>query len=64
MQHSMLHHDIQLVFMSYIVSCNSNYHSRVMQVVSNTELERDVIEGKFHNGRAAVIQFIAKKEHK
>jgi hypothetical protein len=32
------------------------------QVVTNQELVRDVVEGKFHTGKGAVVQFIAVKE--
>lgn len=33
-----------------------------LTIVRNEELVREVVEGKYHTGQAAVVQFIAKKE--
>lgn len=32
-----------------------------LDIIRNEELERDVIEGKYHTGKAAVVQFIGRK---
>jgi len=32
-----------------------------LDVIRNEELVRDVVEGKYHNGRAAVVQFVGRK---
>ena len=32
-----------------------------LEVLRNEELEREVVEGKYHTGKAAVVQFIGKK---
>ena len=45
------------------------YSSKILQeslqgsldILKNEELERDVVEGKYHVGRAAVVQFIGRK---
>lgn len=34
-----------------------------LEVIRNTETERDVFEGKYHTGKAAVVQFIGKKSN-
>jgi SAM-dependent methyltransferase len=33
-----------------------------LKIERNEELERDVVEGKYHTGKAAVVQLIARKE--
>ena len=32
-----------------------------LEVTRNEELEREVVEGKYHTGKANVVQFIGKK---
>lgn len=33
-----------------------------LKVTTNKELTREVVEGQFHNGQGAVVQFVAVKE--
>lgn len=33
-----------------------------LETVENEEIERDVVEGKYHTGRAAVVQYIGRKK--
>ena len=33
-----------------------------MEILRNQELVRDVVEGKYHNGQAAVVQFIGRRK--
>lgn len=35
-----------------------------LDVIKNEELVREVVEGKYHNGRAAVVQFVGRKRLK
>ena len=32
-----------------------------LEILKNEELERDVVEGKYHVGKAAVVQFVGRK---